>query len=363
MLFGLKIRSPHKGRVGSIPAPGTLESTNYGIGNPMLFALSAVFAMVGAFSTPTIVASRPQGSCVIRGTVIGSDSLNGVPLAEVTLLVQPLSTDGGDEPPSGTKRTATADEHGAFVFGDLPPALYRVEAAPGPYSSQYLPMTPADGVSVDLRQCPEIGALAVPLPVGAVITGRVTDGQGTPLVRVHVTATAVTTDSAADESPVAVDTDDSGQFRFFGLAPSKYRIDASPTRGNRNDAGPAGYVRTFYFGATDSASAQLVQVERGQQVSGIDIQLVRSGVGAIDGQVTDSTGAKRFGCVVVPMGRGTVAVSDAEGHFHIDNLPFGTYELAVHCMGINGATPEEGQTTLTLADHIAVVTITTVPQN
>ena len=324
--------------------------------------LSAAFAILGSISALTMVASGlPQGPCEIRGTVVGSDSHIVVPVAAVTLVIPEPIPGEGDQPGNGTKRTATADEHGAFLFDGLAPALYRISASPGPYSSQYLPMTPAEAVSVDLTQCRQIGTVDVPLTAGAVIAGRVTDGQGTPLVRVHVTATIVTNNAANEESGIGVDTDDSGQYRFFGLAPNKYRIDASPYGDIRDNAGPAGFVRTFYFGTTDAASAQLVPVERGQQLAGIDIQLVRSGVGAIDGRVTDSTGAYRARCIVMTT-RGVAVFTDAEGRFHLANIPYGTLEVSAHCMGLN-ATPEEGHTTVMLADHVAVVAISTAPKN
>ncbi|MCI0524649.1 MAG: carboxypeptidase-like regulatory domain-containing protein [Acidobacteria bacterium] len=116
---------------------------------------------------------------------------------------------------------------------------------------------------------------------GGVITGRVTDSQGEPVVEERIRVYRV--DSASEARPVYVGTtpdmyvtDDRGVYRIFGLPLGRYLVSA----GYLAREGPLiyptprfFYPQTFHPNVTDRAQAKVIEVTEGSESTGIDIIL------------------------------------------------------------------------------------------
>ena len=140
-----------------------------------------------------------------------------------------------------TPRLVGTNDDGRFVFDRLPAGRFTLSATKAGFVQTFhgstrpgrgpgVPVAVADGQTVDV---------AIKLLPGAVITGIITDGRGTPMPGVTVAAVDTRASGGTALSPVRVVTDDRGVYRAFGLAPSEYLVSALPqlVPGRRDAAG------------------------------------------------------------------------------------------------------------------------------
>jgi protocatechuate 3,4-dioxygenase beta subunit len=329
-------------------------------------------------------ASTPQGTASIAGRVLSVDTGRPVKRARV------IASAGG-----GQSRAESTDDQGRFRFGGLPAGAYTIRASKSGFVEaiygQRRPLQP--GTAVQLADGQALAAVDFRLIRGAVITGRILDEDGEPLVRAlvsveryqYVRGERQLTAAGGDQ------TDDRGQYRIFGLPPGEYYVSASTTTlaqqlgrgfqvaiagvtggrgGGRGgfgiapaqDADPTGYAPTYYPGAITAADATKLTVAPGQELGGIDFQVqlvamstVRGFVMGADGPASvllapqESNGGRR--------GRILRTGSEADGSFMIANVPPGHY-TAVARSGGRGGTPRMGTLSVNVTgENISGVTI------
>jgi hypothetical protein len=109
----------------------------------------------------------------------------------------------------------------------------------------------------------------------AVITGRVLDEDGEPVLGISVTALVHTLARGKIKSQFRASetTNDLGEYRIYGLEPGRYLVLASPPRVSLWDEPDeqAAYLPTYYPGTTESARASTVEVKSGDEITGIDL--------------------------------------------------------------------------------------------
>src|SRR6185503_7050296 len=95
---------------------------------------------------------------------------------------------------------------------------------------------------------------------GGVITGRVVDSEGQPLIEQHVAV--VPADERAQRRPNAsgVATDDRGVYRIFGLPAGRYKVSVGDPN-FYSGVRPRVVTQTFYPDVTDAAKAGIVEVK------------------------------------------------------------------------------------------------------
>ena len=297
------------------------------------------------------------GTAAIGGRVLTADSLRPIKRARVI-----VSGNG-----RGGRSTIT-DDQGRYLVTDLPAGRYTISASKGGFvNGIYGQRHPLQaGTALELTDAQQAGNIDVRLVRGGVITGRIADEDGEPLVRARVTVQRYQYVNGERQLTIAGtdDADDRGQYRVFGLPPGDYFVSATAIdsgqggrgaqllaavtqgRGGRGagplgfgatqEAEPSGYAPTYYPGVVTSPEAGRIAVGAGQEVSGIDFQVqlvpfstVRGIVGgAEDSPVTvmlvpqDPNGGAVAGGAVL---RGRV---EQGGGFVITNVPPGRY-LAV----------------------------------
>ncbi|MCA1613425.1 MAG: carboxypeptidase-like regulatory domain-containing protein [Acidobacteria bacterium] len=168
---------------------------------------------------------------------------------------------------------------GRYVLTNLDPGVYRVSAlAPG-----YVEETDPAADPAEPRHLYRPGdSVTIRLTKGGVITGKVTDADGGPVVGARIVAVRVRDGAGRvlrQTGPVFSSirerrTDDRGVYRLYGVPSGAYIVMAGGRTGVSFGARPSAYdshAPTYYPSATRDGAAE-VQVQAGQEVTDIDIR-------------------------------------------------------------------------------------------
>jgi len=210
----------------------------------------------------------------------------------------------------------------------------------------------------------------------AVITGRVVDEDGEPMVRVQVDAlrSIRTHGSTKLEQVDWAQTDDQGVYRIFNLAPGRYAVRASLTEGTglylgdeeeaqRDGKDPRSAYQPMYFpGRTEAARAVILDVKAGDEVPRVDFSFAPSAPAKtyqIRGRVTNSLseGSNPIVVAAVPRDPDRAGMTDSDMHlsaradektgaFATDQVPPGTYTVVAETF--------EGNTTRSARQDVSV---------
>ena len=185
----------------------------------MLVCCSLAPAQTSTPASPSRVPTQPASSDEPANGVISGSVVNesGQPLAGVTVSVW-------DANQRGTQRATSTDTEGNFSVRGLMPSLYFVSAFSPAYVRQFHdPSTPDNYHRIG-------DTLRIMLMPGGVITGKVTNSDGEPVIGVGVRAVMVR--NASNEVPQVggyasdATTDDRGIYRIFGMAAGTYIVNA-----------------------------------------------------------------------------------------------------------------------------------------
>jgi hypothetical protein len=233
--------------------------------------------------------------------------------------------------------SVSADEEGNFRAEGLDAAAYIVRASAPGYVG---------------RSRSEVGArragfnyvgevVTVTMLKGGVITGRVVNGVGEPVVGVPVMAERVRDEDGrqlpAPEKVAASSrrqTDDRGVYRWYGLAPGSYVICAGGSGGLSVRPTPFEGRMLIYHPSTTRDTAAEVAVRGGEEVSGIDIRYRFERGYIISGKIIGlpATGGpaqvilRKAGSDLL-MATTTSRPSGAESGYAIYGMPNGEYEI------------------------------------
>ncbi|HEU4769846.1 MAG TPA: hypothetical protein VFS77_20945 [Pyrinomonadaceae bacterium] len=237
--------------------------------------------------------------------------------------------------------TAETDTDGNYRIANVPTGTYEVAPAVKQYT-----LTGAQPIrSLIVGENENYDGVDFTLVPGGVITGRVTDGEGKPLIEQEISVTgpegSPVHDVVARMSLTYTVTDDRGIYRVFGLSAGKYNVSAGSDeeRAFLNDRTrvPVAYKRTFYPSTTDPANATLVEVTEGGEAKNVDIILRRRLVSyTVTGRVVDESGKPRGNVrysltqyVVNGSSSRSGILTDALGGFKFENLLPGKYAVAL----------------------------------
>jgi protocatechuate 3,4-dioxygenase beta subunit len=236
------------------------------------------------------------GTSVIRGRVTAADT--GQPLRRVRIRVDADGENVLIEPQS-----VTTDDEGRYEVARLTAGRYQLSASKGGYVSvQYGQRLPFEsGRPIELRDGQLLDKVDVTLPRGGVVTGRVIDEAGEPVVRANVMLGRYRYENGLRRltTPYTASTNDRGEFRTFGIPPGEYYLAASFGESDLGSAERIRYVRTFYPGTASVDDAQRVIVGPGDELSGITVSLIRA-------RTVELSGTVRMGDGGALQGRGSV---------------------------------------------------------
>lgn len=301
-------------------------------------------------------AGRPTGTGVILGRVmIGEKPAMGV----VVGLMNGQTVSIND---TGAVVKATTDADGRYRLNQVPAGNFRVAAlAPGYVQNTDGGLLFEQGKAVNLREGETLENMDFTLARGGVITGKIMDPGGKPLIEQRLNVWQL--DAQGRKTPwnppgsvfSALQTDDRGLYRIYGLPEGRYLL-AAGTSGADNvvvtRVSGATYKRTFYPDTTDETQAKAIEVTGGGEAKDIDIRLVADtvkGFSVLARVVDAETGAPvpsvRVGYSPLRDGRGfagmNIAIADAQGVVRLDGLPAGRYSLSLMNIGLGGGAPSE----------------------
>jgi Carboxypeptidase regulatory-like domain len=306
-----------------------------------------------------------QGTAVIRGIVTAADTSTPVRRAQVR----------ATSPDTRSARLSTTDADGRFELKDLPAGRWTLSAAKGGFvTQQFGQRRPFESVDpIDLADGQRFTANFT-ISRGSVISGRLSDEFGDAITgaRVEVLRSQMS-QGRRRLTPVGNvngQTDDTGAFRVFGLAPGDYYVAASLQAAPLDAAdNPVTYAPTYYPGTGRVADAQRIPLTLGTEQSGVNFVLLPVRAVRVSGTVADSNGAP----VQAVMNLTTAAQGEEgglqlrnpapvspDGTFTILNVVPGDYILNVMGRGNGNAPPEVASVPITVGNEdLAGVTVNT----
>ena len=307
--------------------------------------LAAALAAVGLFGAGVSAAAQvpakpPEAPASVSGRVTdGEKGLAGVIVAVFANEPQRRGV------PVARART---DQEGAYHLTGVQPGRYYIAPSAPTYVLRDVPdfqigrplnLSPGDAVDgVDFRLDP-----------GGVITGKVTDADGNPVVGESVAI--VNADQSPPRSalrmpfdPRELQTDDRGVYRVYGLQPGRYYVSVGQDENSGGARPRRAFRRTFYPDATEQAQARVVEVKAGGEAEDVDIKLSKRlqtfkmsgrfvsaetgrpvpGVMFSVGVVHNTRDRQRVGSTYLDGSQ-----SDARGEFQTVGLTPGTYAVLI----------------------------------
>jgi hypothetical protein len=248
--------------------------------------------------------------------------------------------------PAATHK-ATTDQDGNYRITSIPAGNYQVSPI-APVYVQLDNISPRGrGATLLLAEGEDVQGIDFSLVRGGVITGKVTDAEGRPVIEEHITILPEDQAKFRGRSfsatvGVGFQTDDRGIYRIYGIPEGRYRVSAGqadddPYQNSNPRSGRVAYRRTFYPDATQPDEAKVVEVTEGSENTNIDITLGRTLPGfAASGKVVDSeTGQPVMGLRfalrrIITDGNSVMSsmtASNSQGEFRLENVTAGTYAL------------------------------------
>jgi hypothetical protein len=271
----------------------------------------------------SIASAQPKGA--ITGRVVTED---GAGMAGVTVMLSVVAVQ------SGPRRSTMTDEEGNFRFAGLSPRPYNIFVVA---SREYV-QPPAITGSGDRRYYRPGENVHIALIRGGVITGRVTNAAGEPVIGIQVVAIRV---RDADGQPTRMSggssqrlTDDRGVYRIYGLQPGGYIVVANSNSNYSGGTAYYGETPTYHPSSTRDAAAE-VAVASGTEASSIDIRYRGEPGHAVSGRMTGVNPAESFAPCMVHLTHAATGSSfdlmyanpSQGGAFAFYGVPDGEYDL------------------------------------
>jgi hypothetical protein len=280
-----------------------------------------------------------------NGTISGKVTVNEKGVPDILVAAQSL-----DRPMQQPAARAKSDAGGRYHLTGLPAGQYQIMAIAPALVSSDGSGNPGYrfGKSVVLASGEEADDVDIKLIEGGVITGRVTDADGKPVIEERINLQMI--DQAGNVNNRAnvpmgnyqmSQTDDRGIYRIYGLSAGRYRVSVGSTEGgfmmSRNRTY---YAVTFYGNTSDAAKASIVELQDGTEATNIDIRVGRAtNTFVASGRIVDAENGQPIPGIRFmygparanqPFYGGFVGMpTSARGEFRMEGLEPGRYGVAV----------------------------------
>jgi len=302
--------------------------------------------VVAAAASLLLLFQTSKGS--IEGFVVSSTTNKPIAGAQITSLKLPDRAPGttggiitgvlGGSPLD--RPTTMTDTSGHFVLSNVDAGTYQISASAEGYAQQQITPPPNGqtgmNTSVTLTAGQVANNIVLHLTPGGTISGRITGGNGEPLVGMDVQLVRSIYQINGQRNLLQVgtsQTNDRGEYRLFWMPPGKYYLSASPSQLSR--LGVSGvpssannkYPRTYYPGSTDVNGGTEIDVPAGGELTGIDLRLAPQTTYRVRGRVIDSTTGQfppNANLTIIPRDQVVGGISGLGNQYNRSN---GTFEL------------------------------------
>lgn len=297
------------------------------------------------------LAGSPQATSTLTGRVVADDT--GLPVANVSIAL----VSGEDDD------VVLSDRDGRFAI-QRPPGKGELRVHKAGF--EHLRLQPRDdGSSLEIR-----------LHRAAVLSGRVIDPRGDPVVDAQVALENPSTTGESSKPVSTTQTDDLGEYRFSGFAPGTYLVSAMTVNGTatmRISGGDMSFsftsTKTYHPGVAGANGAERVEIARAETVLGVDVMVPANQMGRRPGGLLGAVGHSRalrvppagapaviHGRIATPVGAAipgavvkllpgdepfpqATTTADDEGRFELVNVPPGRVRVAASKAGFSAADP------------------------
>src|SRR5262245_29740202 len=310
----------------------------------------ALGILVLPFAFHSAQAQAPEAKAG-TATVSGRVTLKGEPARGVTVILQGQNSGRSSSP------RAMTDESGRFNFTGVAAGGYSIFAlAPGYASPEDTSLGPLDK-TLNIAEGEKADNVDFEIRRGGVITGRITDSQGRPVVEETITLSKRDRNNQPQNyfsytpNNDMYRTDDRGVYRIYGLPKGRYLVSVgiAQIRGvDRITSRRAFYPRVFYPNATSESEAKAIEVSEGSEATNVDITVSdRKDTRDIAGIVVDARTGKPVTDIEVDVqaissdgnGMGTSSgdkvQSESDGAFRMVGVMPGKYVILVPGRGEN----------------------------
>jgi hypothetical protein len=292
------------------------------------------------------IPAASTGAAKVNGRVL----IEGKPASDVLVMMKKRAdTEIGPGSSESPTMSAVTNAEGRYQFQNLKSGDYRISVFAPAYVIEGESAFSSDyGKTITILEGEQVEDLNFSLTPGGVVTGKVVDDYGMPVIAEGVGAFRLDDNGKRDKAAGTMlkwQTDDRGSYRIFGLESGRYivGVGVSEEDGTQGAGTRGSYKRAYHPDTIEESQATIIEVKPGQEVSGIDIKLSRSvKTFAASGRVIDAESGK--GLAGLTLGydfaksagssfkMGNIA-TNPKGEFRIEGLKPGTYTTYVYNPG------------------------------
>ena len=291
-------------------------------------------------------AQTPPAISKPTATISGKVTVNEKAVPDILVAAQML-----DRPFQQPAARAKSDATGRYRLTGLPAGQYQITAiapALAPGQSGYSGSIYGAGKSVVVAPGEEADDVDIKLVQGAVITGRVTDADGQPVIEERINLQMIDqAGNANNQANVPMgnyqmsQTDDRGIYRIYGLSAGRYRVSVGSNEGGFMMSGKRTYYAvTFYGDTSDAAKASVVDLQEGTEAINIDIRVGRATKSFVaSGRIVDAENGQPIPGIRLMYGPARAnqpfyggfvgAPTNARGEFRMEGLEPGRYGVSL----------------------------------
>jgi hypothetical protein len=316
-------------------------------------------------------------------SISGRVTIAGKPAANAVITV--METDSKQNPFGGLvalipfQAKTRTDGDGRYLVSGLAEGSYVVTAVLKAFVAADSSGDPTLSRTVTLDAGEAREKLDFALMRGGVMTGKVTDDVGAPLIARRLRIYRVDEQSRRRDYYNSslyemLQTDDRGVYRIYGLPPGRYIINAGGEGGgDLLRIGGGKFALTWHPDTTDEKQARVIEIKEGSEVAEVDIRFASARkTYEAAGRVVDRETGKpvprlSVSCISKPekdspvSGFSTDAIADGQGNFRLPGLPPGRYKVVVRdVLEERGYTGEVTEFEIT-NDNVSDVEVKTFP--
>src|SRR5262245_20028086 len=275
-------------------------------------------------------------------TVSGRVTIKGEPANGIAVFLLPQQ--GIQSENSPTLPNAKTDANGNFRITNVMPGRYITNPHVPGYIIPGAPYGFWQGKTINVAEGENIEKIEIALIRGSIITGRVTDANGRPVVDAWMGLIKLDNSGKPQQVNLAPDqlipTDDRGIYRIFSLQEGRYLVSIGSSQSGVKMGGGAQYQKTFHPDVTDQSQAKVVEVDEGEEVIGVDIKVLSViKTYSIFGRVVNAENGQPVAGASINIGRfstdgnGTSSSgpygirSNSAGEFQLSNVAPGKYAV------------------------------------